>query len=595
MPVKKDTFIDIFDDLSKVIDVDDSRGRSVPQNMNFIEEGFLSKDTGCNYLGGTDATTESHSIFHYKKKDGTEYKIRAFGYILQQEIAGIWTEIQRSSQTVTVTAADPAVATATSHGFAVDDLVYFTTTDTLPAGMSLDTPYYVLSTGLTANDFQFSLTKGGTAVATTDTGTGTHSVHQGWQIGERFGFKVYDNDLYGCNAEDNYFKWDGTTFTEYASAPKGNVLEIFEDRMFVAGVKAEPLTVYYSNVGDATTFTGTDILKPLGTDSVKALENYFGTLLIFKADSIWKLTFVYDQVATIFVPKLEIQSGNYGDASRKCVAWVENDLWFFTGREVRSIGYQDQQIGILGINTSVISEPIKETLENVSVEDYDTCVVFYHDRRFYLSVPLSTDYNDTTFVCHTLHSNNWTKYVDRIKATNQDYMEIDGNIFTAKSAAPYGVVQWSENLLNDNSAAIPCEVFFDRFEDKDFNKFILYRYLDLMFKDLNARVTVTITEDANDNRSSKTKTFVIGSTTVSDDLTLGETPVGDAQFGDSYGYTVEFSPFQKRRLSILAKSQSVVIGLSNNNTGETFTLAQFALSGDKRPRKMFKPSKIVSV
>ena len=174
-------------------------------------------------------------------------------------------------------------------------------------------------------------------------------------------------------------------------------------------------------------------------------------------------------------------------------------------------------------------------------------------------------------------------------------MEIDGVIFTAKSQTPYGVVEWDDSLLEDNSVAIPCEVFFDRFEDKDFNTFVLYRYLDLMFKDLSARVTVTIIQDSNDNRAQKTKTFVIGSTVVSEELSLGEVPIGDAQFGDSYGYEKEFSPFQKRRLSILAKSQSVVIGLSNNNISETFTLSQFALSGDKRQRKMFKPAQIVSV
>lgn len=516
MPVRKQEFTEIYDNLSKIVDVDDSRGRSVPKNMNFIEEGFLSKDTGCEYFGDTDATTESHSLFTYKKKDGTEYRIRAKGTKLQ---------------------------------------VYNNSNNT----------YEDISSSPT------------------------------FTAGARFGYIVYDDELWLGNAVESLYKWDGTTFTEYASAPKGNILEIFEDRLCVAGVTAEPLTIYYSNVGTLQTFGASDVLNPLGTDAVTDLVNYYGTLLIFKEESIWKLTFVYDQVVTLFVPKLEVQSGNYGSCSKKATTWVENDIWFFTGREVRSIGYKDQQIGILGINGSVISEPIKETLKTLSIVNFDKVVVFYHNRRFYLSLPLESSTNNTTFVCHTLHSNNWTKYTDRIKSNTQDYEVVDDVVYSATSSGTYGVLKWDETLLDDENTAVPAEVFFDRIEDKDFNKFTFYRYLDLMFKDLSARITITIREDANDGRDERSKTFIVGSETVSDDMTLGQVPVGDSQFGDSYGYSVEFAPFQKRRVSFLSKHQAITIGLSNSNIGESFTLAQFALSGHRRPRKMFKPSQIVSM
>lgn len=516
MPLKKQTFVEIFDDLSKVIDVDDSRGRSVPQNMNFVEEGYLAKDTGCEYFGDTSEDTDIHSIFRYEKKNGDKYTIRAKGTKLQAYNSG---------------------------------------------------------TGLFAD------------ISSTPTFT----------AGARFGYVVYDDELWFGNGVESLYKWDGTTFTEYASAPKGNILEVFEDRLFVAGVTAEPLTAYYSNVGDFTVFSASDLLKPLGTDAIKSLQNYYGTLLIFKKESIWKLTFVYDQVVTLFIPKLEVQSKNYGAASRQSVTWVENDLWFFTGREVRSIGYQDQQIGILGVNQSVISESIKETLYTLPVANYEDVSVFYYDRRFYLSVNIGGDGNNITFVCHTLYGNNWTKYVSRIKAATQDYMEIDGDIYTASSAAPYGLLKWNTDLLNDNDTAIACEVFFDRIEDKDFNKFVFYRYLDLMFKDIAARVTVTIKTDANDGRAESSKQFIIGSETISTSLTTGEVPFGSMVWGEGYGYTIEFSPFQKRRVSFLEKGQAITIGLGNSNVGETFTLVQMALSGHRKPRKMFKPSSIISV
>lgn len=515
MPLKKQPFTILKDKMVKAIDVDDSRGRSVPINMNFIEEGFLSKDTGCSLAGSTESN-QAHSLFIYKKKDGTKYRIRALDTKLQTYDSGsdTWSNIA-------------SCPTFTS--------------------------------------------------------------------GAEFGYIVYDNELYFGNAVESMYKWDGSTFTEYASAPKGNIFEVFEDRLFVAGVTAEPLTVYYSNVGVPTTFTGTDVLKPLGTDHVTGLVNYFGNLLIFKAESIWKLTFIYDQVVTAFIPKLESQNRNYGACGRKAISWVENDVWFFNGREVRSIGFQDQQTGVLGINNSVLSEPIKETLAYISSSDYGEITTFYFNRRFYLSVSLSSEGNNNTFVCHLLHSNSWTKYTSRIKAYCNSYAEDDGTIYTTKSLTPYGTLLWNDSLKNDNDESIPVTVQFKRIEDQDFSLFCIYRYLDLMFKDLQARITVTVKADASDLRSSLTKEFIIGTEEEGEENALAEVPVGDMLIADSYGSLLTTAPFIKRRVSFLAKAQSLTIQLTNDHTDETFTVAQFAVTGHKNPRRQFAKGNIISI
>lgn len=76
---------------------------------------------------------------------------------------------------VTMTIASPAVATLTNHGHVADQAVFFQTTGALPTGVLADTAYYVLSSGLTADSFQFSATQGGAAVNTSGTQSGTHS------------------------------------------------------------------------------------------------------------------------------------------------------------------------------------------------------------------------------------------------------------------------------------------------------------------------------------------------------------------------------------------------------------------------------------
>lgn len=78
--------------------------------------------------------------------------------------------------TVTVTIASPGVFTCTTNNFALNDVVFFTTSGALPTGLTAGTAYYVIATGLSGNTFQVSATLGGTAVVTTGSQSGTHSV-----------------------------------------------------------------------------------------------------------------------------------------------------------------------------------------------------------------------------------------------------------------------------------------------------------------------------------------------------------------------------------------------------------------------------------
>jgi len=89
---------------------------------------------------------------------------------LQEKIFSYLSKLQ-----VAFTAATTDIITATAHGLVNEDLLQFTTTTTLPAGLSLTTNYYVRD--VTTNTFKVSLTKGGPVVNITGTGSGTHTLH----------------------------------------------------------------------------------------------------------------------------------------------------------------------------------------------------------------------------------------------------------------------------------------------------------------------------------------------------------------------------------------------------------------------------------
>lgn len=77
----------------------------------------------------------------------------------------------------TMTIATPGVVTVPGYDNpAIGDAVAFSTTGALPTGLTPGVTYYLVAT-VTADTFSVSATKGGSAIATTGSQSGVHSVH----------------------------------------------------------------------------------------------------------------------------------------------------------------------------------------------------------------------------------------------------------------------------------------------------------------------------------------------------------------------------------------------------------------------------------
>jgi hypothetical protein len=68
------------------------------------------------------------------------------------------------------------ITVASAHGLSANEEVRFSTTDTLPTELDVNTRYYVLSAGLTATKLRVSATVGGTAITYSTAGMGTHTI-----------------------------------------------------------------------------------------------------------------------------------------------------------------------------------------------------------------------------------------------------------------------------------------------------------------------------------------------------------------------------------------------------------------------------------
>ncbi len=108
---------------------------------------------------------------------GTDSKVKSLATIpsIDETHDQVYMIVSRAIDKGTVTAdASTDKLTLSGHGMADTTKVQFTTTGTLPAGLSLATTYFVRDSA--TNDFKVALTSAGSAIDITNTGSGTHTV-----------------------------------------------------------------------------------------------------------------------------------------------------------------------------------------------------------------------------------------------------------------------------------------------------------------------------------------------------------------------------------------------------------------------------------
>jgi len=129
----------------------------------------------------------SQAVMHEEltKADAQNFKLDqdnflTTGSICLQDGDGDWFKLGVStiSQTALTGSGDGGgslVLEKASHGLHSGERIRFTTTGTLPTGLAIETDYYVNTPAVM--DFFISASKGGSRIAWTDGGTGTHSYY----------------------------------------------------------------------------------------------------------------------------------------------------------------------------------------------------------------------------------------------------------------------------------------------------------------------------------------------------------------------------------------------------------------------------------
>lgn len=155
--------------------------------------GSLPNQAQVGEYDGHIAWLSSEKLFLWGAKDN-DTEIKMFPYMSAKYktavggfAAPFGTPLIASHQYATFTAAVDDIITSSNHGLIDDDTVRLTTTNALPAGLSVTTTYHVISA--TTDTFELSASQGGAKIDITGSGTGTHTFNR-YSIGKASGYSV---------------------------------------------------------------------------------------------------------------------------------------------------------------------------------------------------------------------------------------------------------------------------------------------------------------------------------------------------------------------------------------------------------------------
>jgi len=135
----------------------------------YIKSWYIPSIYDGAWLPGDIKSTSSYTVpTGWLRADGSA--------VSRSTYAALFSAVNPTIGTCTISIASPGVITKATHGLNIGDAIYFTTTGTLPTGLTANTLYYIITAGFGAGSFQVSATRGGSVVNTSNTQSGVHTL-----------------------------------------------------------------------------------------------------------------------------------------------------------------------------------------------------------------------------------------------------------------------------------------------------------------------------------------------------------------------------------------------------------------------------------
>lgn len=405
-----------------------------------------------------------------------------------------------------------------------------------------------------ASSFQEMLSVANSTLYKGNDGTGVWTSIAGITVNDHMDFTTWEDICYMFNGTDKK-QYDGTTLSNIAgSPPAARYAILHKDRLYVAGIDAEPNRLYFCDTNDATTWNASDFIRIDSDDGDKitGLSVLLGAIIIFKQNSIFVLQ---GTDSTTFNLKRMV---NYtGCIAPRTIASYGNWIYYVGNDGIyRFNGNQSQQI-------SGFIKPDADAMDKTYIEN---AVSVISDNKYWVSHTTNGDTTNKTVLVFDIISSSWTKFTGleiaslAIWNSSPDNWEIYGG-----SSAADGFVYKMNDGTDDLGNDISCS-----FESKNFDidvpeLFKQIKQIILLAKPFATVVTFTILGD-NSRVTRRIDIDITGS------LSLWDTALWDVDnwsSADIEVHHIETQEFDARSFRIKIEESSSV-GLEITGSGIVF-------------------------
>lgn len=292
-------------------------------------------------------------------------------------------------------------------------------------------------------------------------------------------FAVYKNIPYMCNGVDKYASYNGTTYTEYAAAPKIRYINMNTDTLFGSGEDINPSTFYYSAAApaDGTSFYTNAVV--VGGDELGRInwQNELGqVILAFKSNKIYSVDVTNQKALPI-----DSQTGWFSD---RTIANVGNSLVYLTNRWVDTLKPRTGLDWSSALESSPLDEDVRELTSKITELQLNSNTGRYIKglNNYYITFDTNNDnVPDTTLVYNSLVKA-WTKYDYPVIYDYGFYITPTGEYKYVFTSASTDQVYEMESGYDDDWVSINYEIQTKAFDFGEPWTFKTFEYVDIIGK-----------------------------------------------------------------------------------------------------------------
>lgn len=394
------------------------------------------------------------------------------------------------------------------------------------------------------------------------------------------------NSIYAVSPNNGGMKIVGNVYSAVAGIPAGSMMEFAWEKMWIAGVAGALSTVFGSATATAADITKVEDFAGIGAQTelvgkggrITALKFFKNSLYIFKNNG--EIHFIQpdlNSATPLYIPKPFSLTGSA--VNDRCVAVVENDVWFLTpDLQIRALGAEPQYIN--DTRTRDLSDIIRGIMDTLDSDQTNKAVMNYFNRI--CTIALATKGSSTANIVIKFNYDNGGFSIDRYPAVKQ--WESSGNRIFMATKGSGQLYQDRTSYTFGGEFEIPWEATFPFYDNlrPDNN----YRARKIYIRGRRSRgvaIEVKLYSGNYNNFSSRTIPEPTDAETMNPDSeegVFGAVQFGSQPFGGSGTNNLPDIPevfiFEKT-ISVSSMSNMFAIGLSTSLLGQRIEIEQVIL------------------